>query len=81
MKPSPELNQIQRPQSGEQGPSHPFPAPGDGQYDKNDPCWDEMYQQSQNRLPEPVTLTKHVGGKDTDERSKEKAQDSRCPEQ
>jgi hypothetical protein len=32
-----------------------------------------MYQQSQNRLPEPVTLTKCVGGKDADERGKQKA--------
>jgi hypothetical protein len=31
-----------------------------------------MDQQSQNRLPEPVALAKHVGGKDADERGKQK---------
>ena len=81
MKPSPEHNQIQRPQSGEQDSSHPFPAPGDGQYDKNDSRWDKMYQQGQNCFPESVARTKHVSSKSADERGKEKAQDSRCPEQ
>jgi len=40
-----------------------------------------VQQKEQSRIPEPMTFIKNVGGKNTDESSEEKAQNSRCPEQ
>ena len=81
MEPAPEREQVNRPQADEQNATRPFPPPGDGQHNQHEPRWNQMDQQSQDGLPEAVVGIEHVGGKETQEAGKQKAQDSGRPEQ
>src|SRR5512142_3108850 len=67
VEPSPEGDDIECSQRGEQEAADPFPSPGNRQDEQEEAGWDEVDQQRNERVPEALVFAEHVQREETDQ--------------